>query len=195
MVAVDKFLTWILKETIPRIEPGTFHRHGECSSTELYGVLQLLESVTCLLLSDGVTHSTPWKDTTYQSTLIYQRATLGRLVLLPQWIKMKVFQVLHYTSPGEWCGTIPEIDTDYIKGWSDGGSWQVLNIKFEGDDTGDHTWDLSQTWWMLSHWAIRCLSASRVCHLSTIEGRHHTFHSMEGRNISKHFNLPRGHTR
>ncbi len=101
MVAVDKFLTWIMKETIPGIEPGTFHRHGECSSTEPYDVLQLLESATCVLLSDGITHSTPWKDKMFQSTLIYQGATLGRLVLLPQWIKMKVCQVLHYTSPEE----------------------------------------------------------------------------------------------
>jgi hypothetical protein len=61
----------------------TFHRHGECSSTELYSVLQLLESATCLLLSDGITHSTPGRDAMYQSALLYQGATLGRLVLLP----------------------------------------------------------------------------------------------------------------
>jgi hypothetical protein len=83
MVAVDKFQTKISKETIPGIKPWTFHRHGECSFTELYGVLQLLESATCLLLSDSTTHSTPGKDATYQSTLLYQGATLGRLVLLP----------------------------------------------------------------------------------------------------------------
>ncbi len=83
MVAVDKFQTLISKETIPGIEPRTFHRHGVCSSTELYGVLQLLESATCLLLSNGITHSTPGRDATYQSTLLYQGATLGRLVLLP----------------------------------------------------------------------------------------------------------------
>jgi hypothetical protein len=83
MVAVDKFQTKNLKETIPGIEPGTFHRHGICSSTELYSVLQLIESATCLLLSDGITHSIPGRDATYQSTLLYQGATLGRLVLLP----------------------------------------------------------------------------------------------------------------
>ncbi len=162
MVAVDKFWTLISKEMIMGIQSRTFHRHGECSSTELYGVLQLLESATCLLLSDGITHSTPWKDATFQSTLIYQGATLGRLVLLPQWIKMKVFQVLHYASPKEWCDTIPEVDANYIRGWSDGGSWQVLSLNFERDDTGDWTQDFSQTWWMLFHWAIRCLAASRV---------------------------------
>ncbi len=61
----------------------TFHRHGEYSSTELYSVLQLLESTACLLLGDTITHSTPGKDATYQSTLLYQGATLGGLVLLP----------------------------------------------------------------------------------------------------------------
>ncbi len=44
MVAVDKCRTKISKETILGIEARTFHRHGECSSTELYGALQLLES-------------------------------------------------------------------------------------------------------------------------------------------------------
>ncbi len=83
MVAVDKFRTLISKETILGIEPRTFHRHDECSSTELYGVLQLLESATYLLLSDSITHSTPGRDVTYQSSLLYQGATLGRLVLLP----------------------------------------------------------------------------------------------------------------
>ena len=65
MVAVDKFRTYFSKETILGIEPRTFHRHGECSSTELYGVLQLLESATYLLLSDGVAR----RDASYQSTL------------------------------------------------------------------------------------------------------------------------------
>jgi hypothetical protein len=46
-------------------------------------VLQLLESATCLLLSEAITHSTPGSDATYQGTLLYQGATLGRLVLLP----------------------------------------------------------------------------------------------------------------
>jgi hypothetical protein len=68
------------------IELRTFHRHGECSSTELYGVLQLLESATYVLLSelsDGITHFTPGRDATYQSTLLCQGATLGWLILLP----------------------------------------------------------------------------------------------------------------
>jgi hypothetical protein len=54
MVADDMFWTGILKGTILRIEPGTFHRHGEWSSTELYGVLQLLESATCLLTASHI---------------------------------------------------------------------------------------------------------------------------------------------
>jgi hypothetical protein len=83
MVAVDKFQTKFLKETIMGIKPGIFHRHGDCYSTELYSVLQLLESATCVLLSDGITHSTPGRDATYQITLLYQGATLGRLDLLP----------------------------------------------------------------------------------------------------------------
>ncbi len=82
MVAVNKFRTYISKETILGIKQGTFHRHGECPSTELYGILQLLESATFLLLSDGITHSNPGRDARYQSTLLYQGATLGRLVLL-----------------------------------------------------------------------------------------------------------------
>jgi hypothetical protein len=83
MVAVDKFGTEISKETIPGIKLGTFHRHGECSSTELYSVVQPLESTTCLLLIDGITHTTPGRDAMYQNTLFYQGATLGRLILLP----------------------------------------------------------------------------------------------------------------
>ncbi len=83
MLAVDKFRTLISKETIVGIKPRTFHRHGECSSTEPYSALQLLESATYVLLSDGITHSTPGRDATYQRTLLYQGATLGRLVLLP----------------------------------------------------------------------------------------------------------------
>ncbi len=50
MVAVDKSRTYISKETILGIEPRNFHRHGECSSTELYSVLQLLESATLSII-------------------------------------------------------------------------------------------------------------------------------------------------
>ncbi len=82
MVKVDKFGTQILKETILGIKHRTFHRHGECSSTDLYSVLQLLESATYLLLSNRVAHSITWRDTSFQSTLLYQEAALGRLVLL-----------------------------------------------------------------------------------------------------------------
>jgi hypothetical protein len=34
-------------------------------------------------LSDGITHSTPGSYATNQSNLLYQGATLGRLILLP----------------------------------------------------------------------------------------------------------------
>ncbi len=54
--------------------------------------------------------------------------------------------------------------TDYRRRRLDGGSWKVSHINFERDNTGDRIKDLLQTWWMLFHWAIWCLAASRVCH-------------------------------
>jgi hypothetical protein len=72
---------------------------------------KFLESATCLLLCDGISHPIAWRDTSYQNTLLYQGATLGWLVLLPQWSRLRCYlgclacyHVLSFASnrQGEW---------------------------------------------------------------------------------------------